>query len=62
MTVVISKALRNEVLSSARRLLPSATCNLEQMYFAHAKSVLKRDLRDDEIDRIKRQVSKMLSI
>lgn len=62
MTAIISKALRDEVVESARRLLPKATADLEQMYRSHAERHLRRQLRPYEEARIKKHVSDMLSI
>jgi hypothetical protein len=42
MTVIISKALRDEVLSSARAKHASATAILISMYTAHGKAAAKR--------------------
>lgn len=62
MTAIISKALRDEVLESARKLLPRATISLEQMYRSHAEKHLRRPLHADEIEKIKKHVADFLAL
>jgi hypothetical protein len=65
MTVIISKTLRDEVISAARAKLPVARVTLEKMYLAHAQKVARRrrrKLTDTERARISSHVTQFLSL
>lgn len=65
MTVIISKALRDEVLSAASPKLPKARATLEKLYLDHAQEAARRrrrTLTDAERARIRKHVSEFLSL
>ncbi|TLX17011.1 hypothetical protein [Rhizobium sp. MHM7A] len=65
MTVIISKALRDEVLSSARAKHASATATLVSLYTAHGKQAakrLKRKWTADDDQKVRTVVARQLAL
>ena len=65
MTVIISKALRDEVLESAREKHASATATLISMYTAHGKRAAKRlkcKWTSDDDRRVQESVARQLAL
>ena len=65
MTVIISKALRDEVIISARAKHASATATLISMYTTHGKrdaKHLKRKWTSDDDQRVRQLVTRQLAL
>jgi ribonuclease HII len=65
MTAIISKALRDELMASAKAKLPEAKRTLVEMYTAHAKRAakrLRRTFTDEDRARIVAQVDRQLKL
>lgn len=65
MTAIISKALRDEVIASARAKHPSATATLISLYTTHGKGAAKRMKRkwtSDDDRRVREFVARQMAL